>query len=155
MAKEIAKLGATDKDLARIFGVSDATIDNWKARHPDFLGSLKDGKEEADNRVERSLYTRAVGYSYEAVKIFMPAGRSKPVYAPYTEHVPPACSSLRVVHGGVRHARSEGREGVVGGVGALVTEGKQPAGKPCNMLSSRRSRINLFAKREEHHACSR
>jgi hypothetical protein len=22
-------------DLARIFGVSDATIDNWKARHPD------------------------------------------------------------------------------------------------------------------------
>jgi hypothetical protein len=25
----------------------------------------------------------------EAVKIFMPAGRSKPVYAPYTEHVPP------------------------------------------------------------------
>jgi hypothetical protein len=39
--------------------------------------------------IERSLYTRAVGYSYEAVKIFMPAGRSKPVYAPYTEHVPP------------------------------------------------------------------
>jgi len=22
-------------DLARIFGVSDATIDNWKAQHPD------------------------------------------------------------------------------------------------------------------------
>ena len=35
------------------------------------------------------MYTRAVGYSYEAVKIFMPANRSKPVYAPYVEHVPP------------------------------------------------------------------
>jgi hypothetical protein len=79
----------TDADLARIFGVSDATIDNWKARHPDFLGSLKAGKAEADNRVERSLYTRAVGYSYEAVKIFMPANRAKPVYAKYIEHVPP------------------------------------------------------------------
>jgi hypothetical protein len=44
---------------------------------------------EADSRVERSLYQRAVGYSYESVKIFMPAGRSKPVYAPYIEHVPP------------------------------------------------------------------
>jgi hypothetical protein len=28
MAKEIARLGATDADLARIFDVSDATIDN-------------------------------------------------------------------------------------------------------------------------------
>jgi hypothetical protein len=38
---------------------------------------------------ERSLYARAVGYSYETVKIFVPAGRSKPVYAKYIEHVPP------------------------------------------------------------------
>jgi hypothetical protein len=43
----------------------------------------------AQHRVERSLYERAVGYSYEAVKIFMPANRSKPVYAKYIEHVPP------------------------------------------------------------------
>jgi hypothetical protein len=27
--------------------------------------------------------------NYEAVKIFMPAGREKPAYAPYIEHVPP------------------------------------------------------------------
>jgi hypothetical protein len=40
-------------------------------------------------RVERSLYSRAVGYNYEATKIFMPAGHAKPVYAPYIEHVPP------------------------------------------------------------------
>jgi transposase-like protein len=46
MAKEIAKLGATDADLARIFGVSDATIDNWKARHPDFLGSLRPARRK-------------------------------------------------------------------------------------------------------------
>jgi hypothetical protein len=41
------------------------------------------------SRVERSLYQRAVGYNYEAVKIFMPANRSQPVYAKYIEHVPP------------------------------------------------------------------
>jgi len=34
----------------------------------------KIGKAEADKRVERSLYERANGYSYDAVKIFMPAG---------------------------------------------------------------------------------
>jgi hypothetical protein len=40
-------------------------------------------------RVERSLYERANGYSYDAVKIFMPAGAKKPVYAPCVEHMPP------------------------------------------------------------------
>ena len=40
-------------------------------------------------RVKRSLYARAVGYNYEAVKIFMPANREKPVIVPYIEHVPP------------------------------------------------------------------
>ena len=41
------------------------------------------------NRVTRSLYARAVGYNYEATKIFMPANRQKPIYAKYIEHVPP------------------------------------------------------------------
>jgi hypothetical protein len=39
--------------------------------------------------VKRSLYSRAVGYNYEATKIFMPAGHTKPVCARYIEHVPP------------------------------------------------------------------
>jgi hypothetical protein len=88
MAKHAAKLGATDADLAKIFGVSDATIDIWKVQHPDFLGSLKAGKEEADARVERSLYMRAVGYSYDAVKIFCDKN-GKVTRVPYVEHVPP------------------------------------------------------------------
>jgi len=35
------------------------------------------------------LYERAVGYNYDAVKIFMPANAKKPVYAPYVEHISP------------------------------------------------------------------
>jgi hypothetical protein len=37
-------------------------------------------------RVERSLYERANGYNYDAVKIFMPAGAKEPVVVHYTEH---------------------------------------------------------------------
>ena len=40
-------------------------------------------------RVERSLYERANGHSYDAVKIFMPAGAKEPVIVHYTEHCPP------------------------------------------------------------------
>ena len=37
----------------------------------------------------RSLYRRANGYGYDAVKVFMPAGAKAPIYAPYVEHAPP------------------------------------------------------------------
>jgi predicted ATPase len=37
------------------------------------------------------------------------------------QHAPrTACSGLRVVHGGFRHARSKGSEGVVGGIGVTM-----------------------------------
>ena len=55
----------------------------------EFSAALKKGKGEANSRVERSLYHRPVGYSYDAVKIFMPAGKDRPVIVPYREHVPP------------------------------------------------------------------
>ena len=89
MAFHLCKLGATDADLADAFGVSVVTIDNWKIKSAaEFLGSLKAGKEEADSLVVRSLYARATGYSYDAVKIFHTKD-GKTVKVPYTEHVPP------------------------------------------------------------------
>jgi hypothetical protein len=87
MARHLCKLGATDADLADAFEVSVVTIDNRKIRYPEFLGSLK-GKEQADNRVERSLYARATGYTYDAVKIFH-TKNGKTIKVRYTEHVPP------------------------------------------------------------------
>jgi hypothetical protein len=59
-------------------------------QHEAFGGTLKPGKKEANERVERSLYQKANGYSYDAMKIIMPAGAKKPIYAPYVEHVPPS-----------------------------------------------------------------
>jgi hypothetical protein len=88
-ATKLCRLGATDKDLADFFDVNTSTIWRWSQEHEEFCNALKVGKEEADSRVERSLYHRANGYSFEAVKIFMPAGAPAPVYAPYTEHVAP------------------------------------------------------------------
>jgi hypothetical protein len=88
-AQKLCALGATDNDVAEFFGVQARTIYRWQNEHPEFCQSLKVGKEEADTRVVRSLYHRANGYTFDAVKIFMPASHSEPVYAPYREHVPP------------------------------------------------------------------
>jgi hypothetical protein len=88
-AEKLCKLGATDLDLAGFFEVDVSTIWRWATKYPEFRSALKSGKEVADDRVERSLYQRAVGYSHDAVRVFMPAGARSPVYAPYVEHVPP------------------------------------------------------------------
>ena len=65
----------------------------------------KAGKAEADVRVERSLYRRAVGYSYDAVKIFcdkngkvtrraVPRARSPRFHGAYLLAQEPRSSSL-------------------------------------------------------------
>lgn len=89
-ARKLCLLGATDDDLAEFFGVSNRTIYRWQTQHDGFCQALKAGKDVADDRVERSLYHKAVGYTFDAVKIFMPSGAAEPVYAPYKEHVPPS-----------------------------------------------------------------
>lgn len=92
--KKACEAGFTDRELAELLKVSEQTINTWKIEHPEFSLALKNGKDVPDERVERSLYHRATGYSFEAVKIFMPAGASEPVYAPYTEHVPPDTTAM-------------------------------------------------------------
>lgn len=88
-AKHMCQLGATDIELADAFGVNVRTIYRWQADYPEFCQALKAGKDIADERVERSLYQKAVGYTHEAVKVFLHAKTATPVYAPYREHVPP------------------------------------------------------------------
>lgn len=89
-AAKLCRLGATDVELADFFGVSITTIKRWITEHPQFRASLKSDKEPADSRVERSLFQRANGYTYDAVKIFPPKGdQTEPLIVPYREHVPP------------------------------------------------------------------
>ena len=90
LAEALALSGMTDKQIAKKMGISEATLTNWKKEHPEFLASIKRGKESPDDLVEQSLFRRATGFDNDkAVKIFMPANAKKPVYAPYTERVHP------------------------------------------------------------------
>lgn len=66
--------GKTDGQVAEIIGVSIRTLHYWKAKHPDFLHAIKDSKQVADDLVEASLFSRAVGYSHPEEKIFQHEG---------------------------------------------------------------------------------
>jgi len=89
IAEHACKLGATDHDVADMLGVSVRTLYNWRLTKPELAKAMVSGKQPADDRVERSLYQRAIGYEQEEVKIFMPANATAPVYAKFTAKYAP------------------------------------------------------------------
>lgn len=89
MARKHCLLGATDKQLADLFDVCEATINGWKIEYPKFLESINEGKERADAKVAASLFHRATGYSHDAVKIVADAKTKEEHIVHYTEHYPP------------------------------------------------------------------
>lgn len=83
----LAKRGWTDAEMSQFFGVDIATWYRWKASNAAFAAALRDWKAEADSRVERGLYERAIGYSHPEDKIFNVNGT--PLVVPTTKHYPP------------------------------------------------------------------
>jgi len=68
-ARKLCLLGATDKELADFFEVSETTIQNWKRAHPAFLASISEGRIVADANVADSLYKRATGEYVQMEKL--------------------------------------------------------------------------------------
>ena len=87
VARKCCEHGLTDSEVANMLGIGLATLYRWKAEHPAFSKVFKLGKGEADDRVERSLYSRAVGYDYIAEKPVMTRHGQKTMR--YRAHVPP------------------------------------------------------------------
>lgn len=63
-ASSLAKLGATNQEMAEAFGVSLSTLKLWVVRHAEFSAAIKLGKDAADERVVDALFNRAMGYSH-------------------------------------------------------------------------------------------
>ena len=91
-AQIMCSAGATDSDLAEEFGVTTQTVRNWRLRYPEFFAAIKLSKDVADQEVERSLYARAKGYTFNSEKIFCKDGQVTRVAC--VEHVPPDPTSM-------------------------------------------------------------
>jgi hypothetical protein len=86
-AAKLCALGATDAQLADFFEVAVSTVNLWKVQHGEFSESIKVPKTEADDRVEQSLYRRALGYEHDEVDIKVVQGSI--VTTPIRKHYPP------------------------------------------------------------------
>jgi hypothetical protein len=73
-ARVMAKLGATDKQIAEGLGIDLSTFHRWRFTHVEFSQAIQMGKDVIDNAVERSLVQRALGYDYETEKALSVGG---------------------------------------------------------------------------------
>jgi predicted DNA-binding transcriptional regulator AlpA len=87
IARKATEQGMTDCQVANLLNISESTLYRWRLERPQFARAFRLGKEEADRRVERALYQRAVGFSFQAEKVFItPDG---PRLVRCREHLPP------------------------------------------------------------------
>lgn len=86
-AFKLALLGCTDKELADILDISEATLNNWKRDHSSFLESIQRGKEPADAEIAASLFHRGKGYSHPDTHVCVLDG--KITLTPIVKHYAP------------------------------------------------------------------
>lgn len=95
LAASVARvMGCTDKQLAEVLGISEATLYDWKIKHPDFAEALQAGKDSFDNQlVEGALLQRAIGYSHDDVHISNYKGEI--TVTPITKHYAPDVAAIK------------------------------------------------------------
>ena len=91
----LAEYGHTDDFMADFFGVNVATWHYWKKKHPLFFKQLKGWKAVADDRVERALYERAIGYEWEEDAVVFDKSHNRNVKVRIEKRLPPDVGACR------------------------------------------------------------
>ena len=85
---KLCLLGAKDKEIADFFNIEKSTLNLWKQKHPEFMDSIKEGKELADVKVAESLYHKAIGYKKKSIQFATFQGQITDSQE-YIEEIPP------------------------------------------------------------------
>lgn len=70
-----ARLGATDMEIAETLGIDVTSLYLYYGQYPEFSHAMREAKDLVDERVERSLLQRAVGYKQNVEKVFSNGSR--------------------------------------------------------------------------------
>jgi hypothetical protein len=93
-AEKLTVIGATEKEMADFFEVSESTIDKWKKKYPMFLRHISRGRITHDLEIGQALRDRAKGYRVKATKIFC-SDKGGVTKVPYTEVYPPDTPAIK------------------------------------------------------------
>lgn len=87
LARKVALLGWTDKEIAKYFKISERTLNYWKKDYPEFGQALSAHREIADAEVLNAIYQAAIGQTITTQKIVGKGENQRVVEI--TERIPP------------------------------------------------------------------
>lgn len=85
--QDLSLLGLTEERIAELLEITVETLQQWMARYPEFSAAIRAGKEPADAKVARSLYQRALGYTY--IDHHVSSYQGEVTVTPVKKHMPP------------------------------------------------------------------
>lgn len=74
LVRKMLGLGKTMAEVSAALQVSRSTLDEWSNKHPEISDAISQGRADADDRVERALFDRAVGYEHPETKLLVTSG---------------------------------------------------------------------------------
>ena len=89
-----ARDGLIDEQIAKNIGISRSTLNEWKNKYSVISDALKKGKEIVDIQVENALFKRAIGYTFEEVKIEESAKDGRKITKTVKEVVPDTTAQI-------------------------------------------------------------
>ena len=87
--EKLCMIGATDAEIAMFFDVEPKSLIVWRTQSEAVATALKIGKVPSDQRVERSLFDRAVGCERPMIKVFFNPRTGQVIEHQYMEKYPP------------------------------------------------------------------
>jgi len=136
MARVAYRKGWTDREVAELFGTHFTTIRNWALACPEFARVRQEAKEVADERVERALYERAVGYEIDDERIFH-TNEKGVVRVMTKKHIPAEIAAQKYWLGNRQRDRWRDRQEITGADGAPLVEVSDAPKRPMIEIARR------------------
>lgn len=73
--KFLIEKGCTDFEICSFYKITRTTFWRMQKSNPELCNTLKEWKKSSNERVERSLFERACGYSHESEEVFCAFGK--------------------------------------------------------------------------------
>ena len=93
-AYQLALLGHTDKEIAKVWGIAVSTLNKWKLEKPRLSESLTRGRDIADAEVAAKLHERAIGYSHPDTHFSTHEGEV--IQTETVKHYPPSEGAAKI-----------------------------------------------------------
>jgi len=110
-ATAMARRGATNAEIADVFGISESTFYLWLQKNSEFSDTLKEAKDFADDLVEAALFKRATGFSVPETKVFMTKSGEIVTHEMIKHYAPDTTAQIYWLKNRRRDKWGEGAEG--------------------------------------------